>query len=55
MKFFIMRVAETLEQIVQRDGKCPFPGNILSQVGWGSEQTYLFEDVPVNFRWGWMQ
>jgi len=26
--------------------RCPIPGNIQGQVGWGSEQPDLVEDVP---------
>jgi len=29
---------ETLAQVAQRDGRCPIPGNIQGQVGWGSAQ-----------------
>jgi len=29
---------ETLSQVAQRGGRCPIPGNIQGQVGWGSEQ-----------------
>jgi len=38
-------------QILKRDGRCPIPGNIQSQVGWGSKQPDLVEDVPVHWRW----
>ena len=27
---------------------CPIPGNIQCQVGWGSEQPALVEDVPAH-------
>ena len=52
-EFFTMLVSEALDQVVQRGGRCPTPGNIQGQVGWGSEQPDLFEDVPVYFREGW--
>jgi len=35
-----------VEQIAQRGGGCPIPGNILGQVELGSEQPDLVEDVP---------
>ncbi|KAK4829983.1 hypothetical protein QYF61_008114 [Mycteria americana] len=38
---------ETLVQVAQRGGRCPIPGNIQGQVGRGSEQPDLVEDVPV--------
>ncbi|KAK4818961.1 LOW QUALITY PROTEIN: hypothetical protein QYF61_022628 [Mycteria americana] len=48
--FFTMRVGETLEQVAQRCGRCPIPGNIQGQVGRGSEQPDLVEDVPAHCR-----
>ena len=39
---------ETLEQVSQRGGRCPIPGNIQDHVGWGSEQPGLVEDVPAH-------
>ena len=44
--FFYSEGGETLEQVAQRDGICPMPGNIQDQVGWGSEQPDLVVDVP---------
>ena len=41
---------ETLEQVAQRGGRCPIPGKIQGQVGWGSEQPDLVEDVPAHCR-----
>jgi len=41
---------ETLEQIVQRGGGCPIPRNIQGQVGQGSEQPGLIEDIPAHCR-----
>jgi len=32
-KFFYAEGGETLERVAQRDGKCPFPGNIHGQLG----------------------
>jgi len=40
----------TLVQVAQRGGRCPIPGNIQGQVGWGSEQPDLAEDVPAHGR-----
>jgi len=37
---------ETLSQVAQRGDGCPIPGNIQGQVGQGSEQPGLVEDVP---------
>ena len=42
--------SETLEEVAQRCGRCPIPGNIQGQVGWGSEQPHLVEDVPIHLR-----
>ena len=41
---------ETLAQVAQRGGRCPIPGNIPGQVGRGSEQPDLVEDVPAHCR-----
>jgi len=41
---------ETQEQVAQRSGRCPIPGNIQGQAGGGSEQPDLVEDVPVHYR-----
>jgi len=30
--------------------RCPIPGNIQGQFGWGSEQPGLVEDVPAHCR-----
>jgi len=40
----------TLAQVAQRGGGCPNPGNIQGQVGRGSEQPGLVEDVPAHCR-----
>ena len=45
--------SETLEQVTQRGGRCPIPGNIQGQVGQGSEQPDLVEDVPAHCRGDW--
>jgi len=37
---------ETLEQISQRGSGGPISGNNEAQVGWGSEQPGLVEDIP---------
>lgn len=38
-----------MEWVAQGSGRCPIPGNIKGQVGWGSEQSDLStqEGVPV--------
>jgi len=41
---------EALEQVAQRGGKCPSPGNVQGQAGWGSEKFDLVEDVPAHCR-----
>ena len=40
----------TLAQVAQRGGRCPIPGNVQGQVGWGSEQPDPVEDVPAHCR-----
>jgi len=37
-------------EVAQRDDRCPIPGNIRCQVGHGSEQAGLVEDVPAYCR-----
>jgi len=44
---------ETLPQVVQRGGRCPIPGRVQGQVGQGSEQPGLVEDVPAHCMRGW--
>jgi len=39
------------EQIAQRGSGGPIPGNIQGQVGQGSEQPGLVEDIPAHC-WG---
>ena len=39
-------------QVAQRGGRCPIPGNIQHQVGRGSEQPDVVEDVPADGRRG---
>jgi len=41
---------ETLEWVAQRGSGAPIPGNIQGQVGRGSEQPGLVEDVPAYCR-----
>jgi len=41
---------ETLEQIAQRCSGGYTPRNLQGQVGWGSEQPSLVEDVPAYCR-----
>ena len=45
-----MKTAVKHEQVSQRGGRCPIPGNIQGQLGMGSEQSDLVEDVPGHFR-----
>jgi len=40
---------ETLEQVAQRAGRCPIPGNIQGQVGRGSDQPDLVEDDLAHY------
>jgi len=47
---FYSEGGETLAQVAQRVGRCPIPGNIQGQVGWGSEQPDLVEDVSAHCR-----
>jgi len=44
------RAGEALAQVAQRGSGGPIPGNIQGQVGWGSEQPGLVEDVPAHCR-----
>ncbi|KAK4818261.1 hypothetical protein QYF61_009966 [Mycteria americana] len=48
--FFYNEGGETLQQVAQRGGRCPIPGNIQGQAGQGSEQPDLVEDVPAYCR-----
>jgi len=41
---------ETLAQVAQRGSGGPIPGNTQGQIGWGSEQPGLVEDVPAHCR-----
>jgi len=45
-----MRVMKTVEQVAQRGGRCPTPGNIQGPIGRGSEQPDGVEDVPAYCR-----
>jgi len=49
-KFFYDEGGETLAQVAQIGGRCPIPGNIPGQIGRGSEQPGLVEDVPAHGR-----
>jgi len=49
-KFFYDEGREALEEVAQRGGSCPIPGNIQGQVGQGSEQPDLVVDVPTQCR-----
>jgi len=48
--FFYSEGGETLAEVAQRGGRCPIPGNIQGQVGRGSEQPGLVEDVSAHCR-----
>ena len=41
---------EILALVAQRGGRCPMPGNVQGQVGWGSDQPDPGEDVPAHGR-----
>jgi len=45
-KLFYNEGGGTQAQVAQRRDRCPIPGNIQGQVGQGSEQPDLVEDVP---------
>jgi len=47
---FYSEGGETLEQVTQRGSGGPIPGNIQDQVGRGSEQPGIVEDVPAHCR-----
>ena len=49
-KKFYNKNVEALEQITQRGGRSPVPGDIQNQAGWDSEQPDLSIDVPVHCR-----
>ena len=40
-KFFTKTVGEVLEQTAQRGCRCPIPGGVQGQVGWGPGQPSL--------------
>ena len=45
-EIFYHEGGETLERVAQRGTGDPIPGNIPGQVGRGSEQPGLVEDIP---------
>jgi len=47
---FYSEGGETLEHVAQRGSGGPIPGNIPGQVGLGSEQPGLVENVPAHCR-----
>lgn len=48
--FFCNEGDKTLEQVAQRGGGCPVPGNSQGQVGQDSEQPDLGENFPALCR-----
>jgi len=46
-----MRVMKHWNKLL-RGGRCPIPGDIQGEVGWGSEQPDVVEDVPAHCRGG---
>jgi len=50
MKQRVYEGGEALAQVAQRSCGCPLPGSVQGQVGWGSEQPGLGEDVPAHGR-----
>jgi len=49
---FYHKGGETVEQVAQRGSGGPISGNIQGQVGWGSDQPDLVEDIPAYLRQG---
>jgi len=47
---FYSEGGEALEQVGQRCGGCPVPGDVQGQAGSGSEQPDIAVDVPVHCR-----
>jgi len=47
--YFYAKGGKTLAQVAQRH-RCPVPGDLQGQAGWGSEQSDLAVGVPVNCR-----
>jgi len=47
---FYNQGGETLAQVAQSGSGGPMPGSLQGQVGWGSEQSGLVEDVPAHCR-----
>ena len=46
---FYNKIGEALAQVAQRGGRCPTPGNLQGQIGRGSEQPDLVEEVPAHY------
>ena len=49
-KVFCSKGGEALEQVAQRCGGYPIPGDIQGQAGWSCEQPALAAGVPVHCR-----
>ena len=48
--FFYDKGGKALEQVAQRGGGCPTPGDTQGQAGWGAEQPDLAVGDPVHCR-----
>ena len=46
----MLRVVKHWHRLPREGVDAPIPGNIPGQVGWGSEQPDLVEDVPAHCR-----
>ncbi|PKU41234.1 hypothetical protein llap_8471 [Limosa lapponica baueri] len=49
-KKFYCEAGETPEQVAQRSCRCPIPGSVQDQAGWGFEQPGLVGGVPAHGR-----
>ena len=49
-EIFYSEGGETLAQVTQRGSGGPMHGNIQGQIGRGSEQPGLIEDIPIHCR-----
>lgn len=49
-EFFYNEGSKTIEQVVQKGGRCSAPGNIQGRIEQGSEQPDHEEDDPAHFK-----